>query len=113
MPIVTCVGSNMTDMISYCKRAPGPGETIVGDKMVLGLRQVVGDFDFDFPTESDDSLRKAAPALHLPRRVCRNLVDDDLHQFSRLCIYSCGFPCQPFNSAAHGPDSHDKCGELF
>lgn len=37
MPIVTCVGSNMTDMISYCKRAPGPGETIVGDKMVLGF----------------------------------------------------------------------------
>ena len=37
MPIVTCVGSNMTDMISYCKRAPGPGDTIVGDKMVLGF----------------------------------------------------------------------------
>lgn len=32
-----CVGSNMTDMIAYCKRAPGPGETIIGDRMVLGF----------------------------------------------------------------------------
>jgi len=34
---VVCVGSNMTDMISYVKRAPGPGETIIGDRMVLGF----------------------------------------------------------------------------
>lgn len=27
----------MTDMIAYCKRAPGPGETIVGDRMALGF----------------------------------------------------------------------------
>ena len=32
-----CVGSNMTDMIAYCQRAPGPGETIVGDRMVVGF----------------------------------------------------------------------------
>ena len=34
---VTCVGSNMTDMITYCERAPGPGETIIGSRMVLGF----------------------------------------------------------------------------
>ena len=31
------VGSNMTDMITYCARAPGPGETIVGERMALGF----------------------------------------------------------------------------
>ena len=34
---VLVVGSNMTDMITYCKRAPGPGETIVGDRYVTGF----------------------------------------------------------------------------
>ena len=34
---VMCVGSTMMDMITYCRRAPGPGETIVGDRMQLGF----------------------------------------------------------------------------
>jgi ribokinase len=34
---VICVGSNMTDMIAYVKRAPGPGETIIGDRFAQGF----------------------------------------------------------------------------
>ena len=33
---VLVVGSNMTDMITYVKRAPGAGETIIGDRYVTG-----------------------------------------------------------------------------
>lgn len=37
MPTVMCVGSNMTEQIAYVKRAPGPGETIVGERMAFGF----------------------------------------------------------------------------
>ena len=37
MSSVVVVGSTMTDMITYVNRAPGPGETIVGDRYVVGF----------------------------------------------------------------------------
>eukprot|EP00928_Gymnodinium_smaydae_P062230 TRINITY_DN46140_c0_g1_i1.p1 TRINITY_DN46140_c0_g1~~TRINITY_DN46140_c0_g1_i1.p1 ORF type:complete len:339 (-),score=62.70 TRINITY_DN46140_c0_g1_i1:314-1249(-) len=37
MASVICVGSTMMDMVTYVKRAPGPGETIVGERFALGF----------------------------------------------------------------------------
>lgn len=37
MPSVTVVGSTMIEHFVYCARAPGPGETIVGDRTAFGF----------------------------------------------------------------------------
>src|SRR4051812_16595672 len=36
-PVVAVVGSTMTDLVTYVRRAPGPGETVVGERFVVGF----------------------------------------------------------------------------
>ena len=37
IPVVAVVGSTMTDLVTYVERAPGAGETVVGQRFVVGF----------------------------------------------------------------------------
>src|SRR4029079_17248316 len=36
-PVIAVVGSLNIDLVAYTSRVPGPGETVIGDRFVMGL----------------------------------------------------------------------------